>query len=69
MESFEHRRYPCVFVTVCDNSGKCVLNSLEFAHVETGHTPEDRVAVIKATAHSNSNSTFIALNLCRSDRL
>ena len=50
MESFENRRCLCVFVTVCDNPSKCVLNTLWFAHVETGQTPE-RVTVIKATAH------------------
>ena len=36
-------------VTVCDNPSKCVLNTLQFVHVETGQTPEERVAVIKAT--------------------
>ena len=53
MESFENWRCPCVFATVCDNPSKCVLNTLEFAHVETGQTPEERVAVIKATAHQD----------------
>ena len=42
MESFENRRCLCVFVTVCDNPGKCVLNTLLFAHVESGQTPEER---------------------------
>ena len=32
-----------------------VLNTLQFAHVETGHTPEDRVAIIKATVHQGIN--------------
>ena len=51
MESFENRRYSCVFVTVYDNPSKCVLNTLQFAHVEKGQTPEETVAVIKATTH------------------
>ena len=51
MDSFENRRCPCVFVTVCDNPSKCVLNTLLFAHFETGQTLEERVAVIKATGH------------------
>ena len=34
MEKFKNRRCPCVFVTVCDNPSKCVLNTLKFAHVE-----------------------------------
>ena len=41
----------CVFVTVCDNPDKCVMNTLQFAHVETGQTPEERVAVIKVTTY------------------
>ena len=51
MESFENSRGLCVFVTVCDNPSKCVLNTLQFTHVETGKIPEERVAVIKATNH------------------
>ena len=38
MESFENSRYPCVFVTVCDNPSTCILNTLQFVHVETGQT-------------------------------
>ena len=38
----------CIF-SGCDNPSKCVLNTLQFAHLETGQTPEDRVAVIKVT--------------------
>ena len=33
MESFENRKCPCVFVTVCVNPSKCVLTSLQFVHV------------------------------------
>ena len=29
------------------------MNTLHFAHVKTGYTPEDRVAVIKATTHQD----------------
>ena len=36
---------------MCICPSKCVLNALQFAHVETGQTPEERVAAIKATAH------------------
>ena len=36
MELFENRGCLCVFVTVCDNPRKCVLNKLQFAHIETG---------------------------------
>ena len=39
-----------MFVTVCDNPSKCV-NTLQYAHVETGQTPVERVAVIKANTH------------------
>ena len=46
MESLENRRCLCVFVTVCDNPCMCVLNTLQFAYVETGQSPEKRVAVI-----------------------
>ena len=53
MGSFENRR--CVFVTVCDNPSKCVLKTLQFAYVETGHTPEEIVAVIKGTTHQGIN--------------
>ena len=51
MELFENRRYLTVFVTVCDNLSKCVLNTLQLVNVEIGQTPEERVAVIKATTH------------------
>ena len=51
MKWFENRRCLCVFVTVCDNPSKCVLKKMLFAHVETGQTPEGRVAVIKVTTH------------------
>ena len=51
MESFENIRCPCVLVTVCDNPSNCVLNTLQFVRVETGQTPEERVAVIKETTH------------------
>ena len=53
MESLENWRYLSVFLTVCDNPSKGILNTLQFAHVETGHTPEERVAVIRATAHQS----------------
>ena len=46
MESFENRR----FLRVCDNHSKSDLNTLQFVNVETGQTPEERVAVINATA-------------------
>ena len=51
MELFENRRCPCLFVTVSDNLSKCIFNTLQFAHVVTAQTPEERVAVIKATTH------------------
>ena len=53
IELFENRICPCVFVTVCGNPRKCVLNTLQFAHVENGKIPEERVAVIKATTHQS----------------
>ena len=46
MELLENRRCLCVFVIVCDNPNKCVANTLQFGHAETGETPEKRVAVI-----------------------
>ena len=49
----ENRRCPNIFVSVCDNPSKCVLNTLQFAHVDTGKTPQERVAVIKATTHQD----------------
>ena len=39
----------CVCYSLCNNLSKCVLNMLQFAHVETRQTSEERVAVIKAT--------------------
>ena len=62
MESFENR-CPRLFVTVCDNPIKCLLNALQFAHAETGQTPEERVAVIKVTTHqciSHQDSSLIS---------
>ena len=61
MESFENRKCPCVFVTVCDNPS--VLNTLQFSHVKTGQTPEERVAVIKVSTHqgiSHQDSSLIS---------
>ena len=63
METFGNRRFSCVFVTVCDNPSKCVLNTLQFVHVETGQTPEERVAVINVTTHqgiSRQDSSLIS---------
>ena len=45
MELLEKRRCLCVFVIVCDNPSQCILNTLQLVHVETGQTPEERVAV------------------------
>ena len=36
MKLFENRRCLCVFVAVCDNASKCVLNTLQFEHIVTG---------------------------------
>ena len=55
MGSFENTRCLCLFVTVCDNPSKCVLNTLQFADVETGQTPEERAAVMKVTTHQGIN--------------
>ena len=63
MESLENRRCRCVFITVCDNSSKYVLHKLWFVHIETGHTPEERVAVIKTTTRkgiSHQDSSLIS---------
>ena len=60
MESFE-KIYQCVFVTVCDNPSKCLLNTLQFVHVETGQIPEERVAVIKASTHQGISCQDISL--------
>ena len=52
-----------IFVTVCDNPSKSVLNTLQFAHVDTGQTPEERVAVVKETTHqgiSRQDSSLIS---------
>ena len=40
------------FVTILAN---VVLNILQFAHVETGQTPEERVAAIKAITHQGTS--------------
>ena len=55
MESFENRRCLCVFVTVCDNPSKCVFNIQQFAYVENGQTPEERVAVINQLCNKCQN--------------
>ena len=52
----------CVFAKVCNNPGKCVLNTLQFAHVDSGQTPIERVAVIKVTTQqgiSHQDSSLI----------
>ena len=61
MESFQNTRCPCVFVKVCDNPSKCVLNTLQFAHVETGHTPEEKVAAITTTTHQGISCRYSSL--------
>ena len=38
---------------------KCVLNTLQFAHVETGQTPKERVVVIKETTHQDISLTCL----------
>ena len=42
---------PFVFVAVCNNASKRVLITLQFVHVQTGQTPKERFAVIKAATH------------------
>ena len=50
MKYFENRRCLCVSITVCvTNPKKYILNTLEFAHVKTGQTSEERVAIVKTT--------------------
>ena len=67
-----NRRYPCVFVTCCDNLSKYVLNTLQFANVETGQTSEERHEVIKVATNqgiSHQNNSLISqvlLNCLRS---
>ena len=54
-------------VTVCKNPSKCVLHTPHFAHVETEPTPDERVAVNKATIHqgiSYQDSSLISQILC-----
>ena len=41
MQSFKNRRCLCLFITVCDNPSKCVLTTLQFAHVQTRPTEEE----------------------------
>ena len=38
MVSFENRIGPCVYIAVYDNLSKCILDTLQFAHVKTGQT-------------------------------
>ena len=52
MESFENRRLPCIFLTVCDILASVFLNTLQLVDVETGQTLEERGAVIKVPDHS-----------------
>ena len=49
MKLFKNRR--CPSIAVCYNPTKCVLNTMQFVHVENGQTPEQRVAVVEMTAH------------------
>ena len=61
-----------VYVTVCANPSKCVLDTLQFAHVETGQTPKERVAVMKETTHQSSShqdSSFICQILSNSPKI
>ena len=46
MELFENRRCSFASITVGDNPSKCVFDKLKFAHVKTGQTTEERIAVI-----------------------
>ena len=54
MELFENRRCPCVFVTVYDNTSKCVLKILQLAHVETGQT-SGLIKLIKVISRQDSS--------------
>ena len=45
------REYLLQFVTIQCIQTKCVLNTLQFAHVETGQTPEQRAALVQTTTH------------------
>ena len=53
MEFFENRSRPRISIVIRSNPAKCVLNTLQFSHVETGQTSEKRVAVVKTTAHQS----------------
>ena len=41
------------------NPCKCVLNALHLAHVETGQTPEVRVAVINTTTYQGHQDSSL----------
>ena len=51
MGSFENRACPFVSITVYDNPSKCISGTLEFAHVKTRQTSEERIAIVKVTTH------------------
>ena len=51
-------------LSVSDNPGKHVVNALQFTHVETRQTPEEKVTVIKLTTHqgiSQQDSILISV--------
>ena len=47
MELFKNRRYLCVSIKVCYNLHKCVLDTLEFTHVKSGLTSEQRITIVR----------------------
>ena len=50
MESFRNRR--CfVSISVCDNPSKSILDTLQFVHVKTGQSSEERSAIVKMTTY------------------
>ena len=40
----------CIYYD-CDSHSKCVLETLEFTHAETGQTSEERIEIVKTNTH------------------
>ena len=53
MEFFENRSNPLVIIAISNNPTKCVLNTLQITHVDTGQTSEKIVVVVQMTARQD----------------
>ena len=53
MELFENRRCLYLSITVFDSPSKCVLDTVQFVHIKSRETCEERIEVVKTTTHQD----------------